>query len=261
MLLTVSNGQLWWRDYSGGAWSGWRFVGGNVASGFTAVSTSPGRVDAFARNTDGSIAHVTYSDANGWIWGGNIPAGIVETPVATTWPDGRIDLFARSVTNSMAHIFSVDSGANWSAQESLGQCLSSSPGGVSWGTNRIDLFFRGCTQNELEHLWFDGSWGLQNLGPAIGGSPAAVSFNVQHLDVFFPSFGTNLQHMWWTGAAWTEVGAMGSPVTSTPPAPVVSRTPNGQPLLDLFARSGDGSVIVQHWDPIAGWGAWQGIGK
>lgn len=139
MLLTVSVGALWWRLYSNGSWTEWTHLGGDITSGATAVSPSSGRVDVFARATDGTIAHATYATSDGWNTWSTIAAKIVDTPGVSSWGSNRFDLFARFPGGALLYAQSDNAGDTWSAWETVGGCLNSSPSAVSWGSGRIDV--------------------------------------------------------------------------------------------------------------------------
>jgi hypothetical protein len=67
-----------------------------------AVSWAVGRLDVFARGTDGTLQHWWYDGSS---WGGPESLGgqLVEAPSAVSWAVGRLDVFARGTDGTLQH--------------------------------------------------------------------------------------------------------------------------------------------------------------
>jgi hypothetical protein len=184
--------------------SGWLSLGGSLTSSPDATSWGGGRLDAFARGTDGGLWTISR---DGGRWSGWAPlGGVLRTgsgPGAVSWGPGRLDVFVRGTDDALWHRWY--SGGRWSGWESLGGVLSSSPDAASWSGGRLDVFVRG-TDSALWHRWFDGGrWsGWESLGGTVNSDPSATSWGPDRIDVFAASTSGQTIHRWWSGAWGSE---------------------------------------------------------
>ena len=187
---------------SGNGWRGWCMVpgtpGGAALIGSpTLTSWGPGRVDlcTHAYNAQGGI-ELRHTWAPNGSWNGTwetLGSGLMEgSSTAVAWGGGshRIDVFAR--TGQTLYHKKYD--GRWSAWESLGGDITSSPSVASPIPGRLDVVAR-WSNGLLAHIYFaDNSWwGWETLDgnfpnvPNEQGtpvSPAFVSGALNSLDVF-----------------------------------------------------------------------------
>ena len=190
----------------------------------------------------GAGAEPDFVTEEGNIWSNGVATLGTESsngdPAIWSWGAQRLDLFYRGTDNSLRH--KSNSGASWSAEENLGNTLSSDPAAVSWTSNRIDVFARD-SGGQLVQKYYDNGWSgwLTNQG-AIVGAPAVASQGYGSLDVFARNTTNQIivksyrVATGWSG--WTIVNTMG--VASDPAA--VSWGPN---RVDVFARNSSGNLF------------------
>jgi hypothetical protein len=258
LVLAVGTGiYLLTRNPGGGAaagkWTAWQTLPGNkITSSPAASSWGPGRLDVFARGSDGLMWHrsgdgKTFSD---WDSRGGPISG---APTAVSWGPNRIDAFCRGLDGQLwTQVY--NSGA-WTTWIPLGGgYLTSSPAVASWATGRLDVFAKG-PDNTLWHRIWNGSWGAyESLGGELAGAPAAVSFSANHIDVFYRGNDNHLYQKSWDGAAWSAPKDLGGTITSDPT--VSSSGPN---KLDVFASGTDNAMQHRSWNGTA-WSGWDKLG-
>lgn len=94
-----------------------------IAMGVTIVGTpasvswGEGRIDVFAKGSDGGLWHKWF-DQNGWSVWEKLPGGIKDSPSAASWTTGRLDVFGTGEVGDLYHWW-FDS--KWNGPESLGQ--------------------------------------------------------------------------------------------------------------------------------------------
>lgn len=216
------------------SWSGWESLGGSLGSGPSVASWSSGRLDVFARSTDGALIHKWY-DGSSWHGWESLGGHLTSDPSAVSWAVGRLDVFARGPANDLIHKWY---GANgWSGWESLGGILADGPGVASWAAGRLDVFVRGG-DNALWHRWYDGGWaGWENLGGIITSAPAAASMSAGRVDVFARGGDRALWHRWYDVGGWAAWEPLGGILASEPD---VSSWGAGR--LDVFMRGTDSAL-------------------
>ena len=218
-------------------------LSGGVGSAPAITSWASGRLDVFASDAGGQLAHTwSAGQFSGWE---TFSGGIVGPPAAASWSAGRLDVFARGVDNQLLHKWF---GNGWSAWEPLGGGLNSAPTVSSWGAGRLDAFVRG-TDNQLWHKWFANGWsGWEPLGGQAIGDPAAVSWSPGRIDVFVRGTDNQLWHKWFSGAwsGWEPIGG--------PAAVGIAASSRGAGVLDVFVTGTDAHL----WHKWFG-GAWHGF--
>jgi hypothetical protein len=93
---------VWQRTYANNAWSGWKGLGGGLASGTgpAACSWGAGRLDVFVQGTDGALYQKSFSGAwSGW---GSLGGALTASPAAAAASgSNRIDVFVRGTDNAV----------------------------------------------------------------------------------------------------------------------------------------------------------------
>jgi len=177
-------------------------------------------------------------------------------PAAGSWGGGRLDLFYRdSRDGGLARQWYVPGPlATWTAAESLGGTLTSSPAVASWQPGRYDVLARG-TDNAIWHTVYSGKpSGWQSIGGKASSPPAAVSWGAGRLDVFVRGTDNQLWTRHYTaGAGWSGWSSLGGILTSGPAA-----ASWGTGRLDVFAR-GAGNAVWHKWYN-GRWSAWESLG-
>jgi hypothetical protein len=268
-----TDGALWhrWQVTPGGWWAGWYSLGPPPAQPTPSVMTSTptvgrnadGRLEAFARGTDGALWH-NWQATPGGSWAGWASLGgaiTSETAVAAN-ADGRLEVFARGTDNALWHNSQVTPG-DWSGSgwTSLGGVITSNPAVARNADGRLEVF-AGSTDGALWHNWQDtpgGSWaGWASLGGAITSETAAAANADGRLEVFARGTDNALWHNSqvtpgdWSGSGWTSLGGA---ITS---APTVGQNADGR--LEAFARGTDGALWHNWQETIGGWSGWDSLG-
>jgi repeat uncharacterized protein DUF346/putative pyrroloquinoline-quinone binding quinoprotein len=233
--------------------SGFSSLGGVLTSAPDAASWGGGRLDAFARGSDGAVWHRWREGPTQWGgWeslGGRLQAS--SGPGAVAWSRNRIDLFVRGLDDALWHRWW--DGSRWSGWESLGGVLTSSPDAAAWSAGRLDVFARG-TDNALWHRWWDGSrWaGWETLGGSLNSDPGAISGAPGRIDVFARSSNDQLVHRWYSGGWGSE----------TLPATIVSGPDVTAPSAGTLAVFGLGSGNAVSGTAFTGrgWTSWHPLG-
>jgi hypothetical protein len=106
-------------------------------------------------------------------------------------PDGRLEEFWRGSDCALWHSWQLTPGGAWSANASLGGCLTSGVDGESNADGRLEVFVRGTT-NQIYHIWqgpFAGGWsGWASLGGVLVSGPytSRTSYNGIIVDALGP---------------------------------------------------------------------------
>lgn len=224
----------------------WESLGGAVTSGPATASWGPGRLDVFARGTDGQLWHKWYTGA----WAGWEPLGgsLASDPAVVSWGPNRIDVFARSASGALLHRWW--DGSQWRGWETLPGSMNSAPAVASWQAGRLDVFAKGA-DGTLIHKWYDGGWsGWESLGGVLTSDPAAVSWGPGRLDVFARGTDGQLWHKWYDGT-WRWWEPLGGGLQG---GPDVAAWAAGR--LDVFVRGTDNQLWRKWWDGT-GWYGWE----
>jgi acylphosphatase len=91
---------------------------------------SDGRLEVFARGTDGALWHVWQEAPHAGPWSGWASLGgvITSDPVAIDNSDGRLEVFARGTDSAVWHIWQQAPHAGpWSGWASLGGSVINNP--------------------------------------------------------------------------------------------------------------------------------------
>ena len=81
----------------GGSWGNWVSIAGQIPAGTgpAACSWGSGRLDVFARDTDGAMWHKSYDTATAWSNWNSLGGILTSSPAATSPSSGVIDVFVR----------------------------------------------------------------------------------------------------------------------------------------------------------------------
>jgi hypothetical protein len=197
-----------------------------------------------------------------WGWGpwynvgGILASGTA--PAVCAQDANSLDVFVQGTDNALWHRH-YQSGSGWSAWESLGGILTSSPAVTSSAPGDIDVFVRGTTGVLWQRTTTDGgaTWSNWNsLGGILpaGTSPAACSWGAGRLDVFVQGVTGVLWHQSYTGTSWSGWENLGGILTSSPAA----ATASGSNRIDVFVR-GTTDVLWQK-TYNGGWSGWMAVG-
>jgi endonuclease/exonuclease/phosphatase family metal-dependent hydrolase len=193
------NGELVYRYFAGGSWSGWINLGGQLTSAPVAVSPSTGRIDVFVRGMSGELVQRTYRNGT---WGGwiNLGGTIASAPAAVAVGPSRFEVFARSTDFRLVQR-SFD-GVRWSDWRSLGGDLTAAPA-VAAISNSLHVLVRGMN-GELVHRSWDGTaWsGWKNLGGELTSAPVVAAVG-EGLEVFVRGAGDDLVQRSYDGSTWS----------------------------------------------------------
>jgi hypothetical protein len=182
------DGELVHGALRGDAWDGFECIGTpagldgipmGLASGPSACSRAPGRMDVFAVGAAGALLHATW-DGTGFsefesLGGIDLP-GMREMPIAgpvsaSSCGDRRMGIFARGPAGDL--LLKWWNGSEWSPFSSLGSPqerepaypavqfqvpIGSAPVGCGGGTTRLDVFVRGPHGDLLHSVWDGKDW-------------------------------------------------------------------------------------------------------
>lgn len=113
-----------WFDATAGGWQSWESLGkasngGSLTSGPGAISWGDGRLDVFARGSDGVLWQKWFSGEHGgwkpWVRFGGV---INSTPSVSSWAPGRLDEFSTGPDGDLQHYYFGTNG--WGSWESFG---------------------------------------------------------------------------------------------------------------------------------------------
>ena len=238
----------------------WASLGGAI---FTPVvgNNEDGRLEAFARGTDGALWHIWQTAPNnGWSGWASL-GGVIQGPIALTRnADGRLEAFVKGTDNALWHIWQTARNNGWSGWASLGGWIAD-PVTARNKDGRIEVFVRG-SDNALWHIWQtapNNGWsGWASLGGGMG-SKVAVGNNADgRLEIFVRGTDGALWHKWQTAPnnGWSGWASLGGVIQG---APIVISNADGR--LEVFARGTD-NALWHMWQtaPNNGWSGWASLG-
>ena len=236
----------------------------HLTSDVGAVSWGDGRIDVFARASDGGLWH-RYVQDEGWSGWESLGGVLNSGPDVSSWAEGRLDVFALDTAYKLRHKWYVR-GQGWSGWENLGAptglTLVSAPSAVSWGEGRIDVFGQ-ASDDGLWHRSYvrDQGWsGWENLGGVLNSGSDVSSWAEGRLDVFALGMDNKLRHKWyvrgqgWSG--WENLGAPSGLTLASDPGAVSW----GEGRIDVFARASDDGLWHRWYVRGEGWSGWEPLG-
>ena len=212
-------------------------LGGVLSSGTAAASWGSGRIDAFARGSDGALFQ-RWSEGGAWRdWVRLTTSNTIGSdPVAVSWGPNRVDVFARGANGGIMQVYW--DGDSWKQFDGLAEGRDV-PYGLavsSRGVGKLDLFYRGG-DNALYHRAYDNGWQpwqrIGNVGMILS-DPDAASWDSNRIDVFARGYNNALFQYWYENGVWHPAVDLGGNLTSG--TAVVTK---GKPTLDVYARSAD----------------------
>jgi hypothetical protein len=214
-----------------------------------------------------SVTAAASSRANVQTSGALVGAGvgIAGTPAVCAEDTNNRDLFVKGTDNALW--WSHYNNPNWSAWQSLGGVLTSSPAAAAAsGSNRIDVFVRGTTGALWQRTTTDGGttwsawYSLGGVLPA-GTGPAACSWGAGRLDVFVQGTTGALYHKWYTGTSWSGWENLGGVLTSSPAAAAAPSSAAWLAVMDVFVRGTDNGLWQKTFiDGWTSWSPWNSVG-
>ncbi|UOY02070.1 S8 family serine peptidase [Blastococcus sp. PRF04-17] len=234
-----------------------RFLDAGAAVRQAVVGTT-GRLEIFARGSDGAVWHKWQVAPNSGWSGWNSQGGWIDILKVGRNADGRMELFARGSDGAVWHKWQVAPNAGWSAWHSLGGWVDQ----IAVSRNldgRMEVFARG-SDKALWHIWQvapNSGWSRwESLGGWI--DDLAVGQNADgRMEVFARGSDKALWHKWQTAPnnGWSGWHSQDGWIDRL----AVGRNDDGR--LEVFARGSDGA-LWHKWQvaPNSSWSGWNSQG-
>ena len=144
-MVQGTDQQVWHRWFDGSQWNGWEPLGGQTNNDPAVASWSPGRLDIYVRNLDGTLGHRFYQGQwSPWEWfAGSLTSG----PSVTSAFSGQLDVVAAGA-GSVPQRFEY--GPGWRNWQSLGGATPQTPAVVRRDAQNEEVFVTG-TDSVLYH--------------------------------------------------------------------------------------------------------------
>lgn len=195
-----TDNRVWYTTQSaaGGAFSGFRFIPGTIASAPAAVTWGGSRVDLFAKGSNGHLLH-TYSTGGAYHAWEDVGGALTSAPSAASLSTGTIDIVARTTGDALSRI--RWDGARWTPWTQVGGVLSAAPAAsADRAAGTVSVVVRG-TNGQIFRVVLSATGvagGFTNLGRltwsgptlAQGPTPVMVSRNGQTPVITQGSFAT-----------------------------------------------------------------------
>lgn len=219
-----------------------------------------GRLEVFARGTDGALWHIWQTAPNNGWSGWASRGGIIQGPIALGRnADGRLEVFVRGGDNALWHKWQTAPNNGWSGWASLGGGMGSRVGITNNADGRLEVFVRG-TDGVLYHIWQtapNNGWsGWGSLGGVIQGAPSAARNADGRIEVFAKGMDNALYHIWQTAPnnGWSGWGSLGGLISN----PVAINNADGR--LEVFVQGADtGLWHIWQTAPNNGWSGWSSL--
>ncbi|NMH96533.1 matrixin family metalloprotease [Pseudonocardia acidicola] len=238
----------------------WASLSGIILDPVTA-SNADGRLEVFARGTDGALWHIWQTAPNnGWSGWHSLGGVIQGAPSVGRNADGRLEVFARGTDGALWHIWQTAPNGGWSGWASLGGWIVN-PLASSNADGRLEVFAQGA-DGALWHIWQtapNNGWsGWASLGGRLT-TPVTTRRNRDgRLEVFVRGTDGALWHIWQTApnSGWSGWASLGGRIIGTP---VVGGNADGR--LEVFVRGTD-NALWHIWQtaPGNGWSGWASLG-
>ena len=207
-----------------------------------------GRLEVFARGTDGALWHIWQTAPNdGWSGWASLGGGMGSRVTLANNADGRLEVFVRGTDGALWHIWQTAPNNGWSGWASRGGLIKGAPFVARNADGRLEVFAKGM-DDALWHIWQtapNNGWsGWASLGGAIW-NPVAVNNADGRLEVFVRGTDGALWHIWQTAPndGWSGWASLGGGMTG---GPIAGRNQDGR--LEVFVKGLDGAL----------WHTWQG---
>jgi acylphosphatase/peptidoglycan hydrolase-like protein with peptidoglycan-binding domain len=238
----------------------WASLGGVIFDPVVA-NNQDGRLEVFARGTDGALWQIWQTAPNNGWSGWASPGGGIQGPIAVGRnADGRLEVFVRGNDGALWHIWQTAPNNGWSGWSSLG--------GVIWdpvvarnADGRLEVFVRGG-DGALWHIWQtapNNGWsGWTSLGGVMASRVSIANNADGRLEVFVRGTDGALWQIWQTAPSngWSGWASLGGVIQG---APAAGRNADGR--LEVFAKGSD-NALWQIWQtaPNNGWSGWATLG-
>jgi hypothetical protein len=254
LFVRGNDNALWYRRQtaaSGGAWTEWASLEGNLEGDVAVGRNEDGRLEAFARNRVGFVSRCRQLAVNESRWsswesmGGvlNLNPVIGPAPGLAQNADGRIEVFMWAENGTLWENRQLRPGGTWSGWEPLGGSLSSPPAPGLNADGRLIVFVRGAggvlyaryQRQPGTRPWAD--W--VSLGGTLTSYPAVGRNLDGRLEVFARGADNALWHRRQLAPAggWLEWASLGGTLSGPP---VVSQ--NGDGRLSVFVPGPAGAL-------------------
>jgi len=234
-----------------------------LTDGPTVATNVDGRLELFARASDGSPWHA-WQNSPGGSWTGWYSLGGVITgaPVPITNADGRLEIFGMA-GGGVYHNYQTAPGGGWSGWIWIGGSISSPPTVAMNFDGRLELFARGAdgagwTASQVipgGTVWT--AW--TSFGGGIMRSPSVIENADGRLEIFALGGGNTVFHLWQQtpGGQWSGWSALTGASIATSPTVAI----NNDGRLEVFAQGTDNAGWhIWQITPGAGWSAWASLG-
>jgi hypothetical protein len=226
-------------------WSSWVPLGSGLAGSPEAILDAAGRVQVFARGSDGAMWH-TGQDAGGWSPWERLGGTLAGEPRAILDQQSKVVVFARETNGKLA--YTTGDLKTWT---SLGVLASGDPAPARNVDGRLELFFRG-TDGAVWDAYqptVGAPFSLTRFGGEMIGAAATVLDGQGRLH--FLLHGSN--HALWAqsqttaGGTWSPFTALGGSLTADPAA-----VRDGVGRVHVFFLGADDTLFSTEQD-AAGW--------
>jgi hypothetical protein len=223
-----------------------------------AAASGVGRMEVFARGSDGALWHKWQTAPNnGWSGWASL-GGWIDLLTVGRNADGRLEIFARGHDGAVWHIWQTAPNNGWSNWSSLGGWIDL----LALGQNadgRLEVFARG-SDKAVWHKWQtapNNGWsGWASLGGWI--DLLTLGQNADgRLEIFARGSDGALWHKWQTAPnnGWSNWASLGGWID------LLALGQNADGRLEVFARGSDGA-LWHKWQtaPNNGWSGWASLG-
>jgi acylphosphatase/peptidoglycan hydrolase-like protein with peptidoglycan-binding domain len=238
----------------------WGSLGGVVFNP-AVENNADGRLEAFARGTDGALWNIWQTAPNnGWSGWNSLGGGIQGKIAVDRNADGRLEVFVKGTDGALWNIWQTAPNNGWSGWNSLGG-LVYAPVVMKNADGRLEVFVRGG-DNAVWNIWQtapNNGWsGWNSLGGQITAGPVVGRNQDGRLEVFVRGTDGAVWNIWQTAPnnGWSGWNSLGGVIQGPP---VVARNADGR--LEVFAKGTDGA-LWQIWQtaPNNGWSGWATLG-
>jgi GH25 family lysozyme M1 (1,4-beta-N-acetylmuramidase) len=142
-----------------GGWTDWTSLGGQLTSAPAMGKNQDGRLEIFARGTDGALWHLWETAPGAGFGGWHSLGGIVYDPTVAADKDGRLEVFVRGSDGKLHRNRQVAPNSGWESWTAMGGAMV---GGAHVGRNadgRLEVFIQ-HTDGTVRHAWQSapGTW-------------------------------------------------------------------------------------------------------
>ncbi|GAB4214299.1 MAG: hypothetical protein OHK0022_52650 [Roseiflexaceae bacterium] len=218
MFARGTGGNLVYRSFSGGNWSAWESLGGDIIGAPASASWGPDRIDCVVVGGNNQAWRRSWEGGR-WLDWQSLGGGVITSSVALcSWAPGRLDLFARGPGGELLH-GSIE-GGTWFGWENLGGQIIGAPAAAAWGPGRLDCVVVGGNNQPWHRAW-DGSRWTEWVSLGGGLDVAALALTSQgagRLDMFANGPGTELLHRSFQDGRWGNWTNLGGTMQGAPAA-------------------------------------------